>query len=64
MIESESDDELSEKEDEKSNDFASNQDDHPYQADVERVSNASGPVIIKGNSRLSFDNRGSVVLYS
>jgi len=64
MIESESDDELSEKEDEKSNDFASNQDDHPYQADVERVSNASGPVIIKGNSRLSFDNRGGSPLLS
>ena len=64
MIESDSDDELSEKEDEKTNDFASSQDDYSCQADVERVSNASGSVIIKGSSRLSIDNRGTCIVLS
>ena len=55
MIESESDDELSEKEDEKDIDCVNNQIDFSPNHEFERASIASGSVIIKSQSRLSID---------
>ena len=55
MIQSESDDDLSEKEDENSKDVVNSQDDYSPGPDVERISNASGSVIINSHSRLSID---------
>ena len=55
MIESESDDELSEKEDEKDRESINNQNDFSPNHEFERASNASGSFIIKSQSRLSID---------